>query len=295
MSFKGFNLNTPYPYTIQQLRDEVEYQAALGSKIVRFPISLITTANLRSMPPQDYWQFIYGSCNRYEAIRDIVALRGMKTILDLHHPPGGKTLLRGGTAFNLDFFVEVWKYIAERFKNDPTIGHFELLNEPYVVNNTKDYLALMQKTINAVSAITTNKQFIVMCPSDGPAPFRYMRPVTGNVIYAFHYYLPYEVTFKGVPGFRWVNSNAVYKGTVNRVIANIKDVLRFRDRYHATVVNTEFACSKFSPYQAKWTQDCINAFQSKGIGWIGNEYATIYGVWTPKPDTTEVLRKALLS
>jgi hypothetical protein len=64
---------------------------------------------------------------------------GVKVVVDLHSPPGGKSISGGYQAAlgqiwtdpkTQDKFVEVWRKIATRYQGDQRIWGYDLLNEP---------------------------------------------------------------------------------------------------------------------------------------------------------------------
>ncbi len=75
---------------------------------------------------------------------------GLHVILDLHAAPGGQTGVNhdDGTGFPLVFYVPryrretiaLWQHIAARYRDDPTILGYDLLNEPISPYNDEDLL-----------------------------------------------------------------------------------------------------------------------------------------------------------
>ncbi|MBC7907898.1 MAG: cellulase family glycosylhydrolase [Rhodospirillaceae bacterium] len=75
---------------------------------------------------------------------------GLKVILDLHAAPGGQTGVNhdDGTGFPLVFYVPreerrttaLWREIARRYRDEPTVLGYELLNEPISTYNDEDRL-----------------------------------------------------------------------------------------------------------------------------------------------------------
>jgi len=75
---------------------------------------------------------------------------GVKVIFDLHAAPGGQTGVNhdDGTGFPLVFYLArekrrtaaLWREIARRYRDDPTVLGYELLNEPISTYNDEDLL-----------------------------------------------------------------------------------------------------------------------------------------------------------
>lgn len=72
------------------------------------------------------------------------ANRNMYVIIDLHGAPGGiNGFITSGKAFFNEYWestmyqnltIDIWKAIAERYKNNPTVAAYDLLNEPLSSN-----------------------------------------------------------------------------------------------------------------------------------------------------------------
>ena len=103
----------------------------------------------------------------------------MKIILNVHHSPGS-----GGQISDRGFFTNqdrqerlaaFWKAIAERYKDEPTIVGFDIINEPTVrvvnagghnvnyncvgtpyINYFEDYRKIIQNIVNAIREVNTN-------------------------------------------------------------------------------------------------------------------------------------------
>lgn len=100
----------------------------------------------------------------------------MRIVLNMHHSPG-ETTIGARTLFTdtsrQDRFVAIWKEIAKRYANEPTILGYDLMNEPncrVMPGDTPDnkfegsfnlYQKLMQRTIDAVREVDKNHVIIV--------------------------------------------------------------------------------------------------------------------------------------
>lgn len=75
---------------------------------------------------------------------------GLKVLLDLHAAPGGQTGVNhdDGTGYPVVFYVKrderrttaLWREIARRYRDEPTVLGYELLNEPISTYNDEDLL-----------------------------------------------------------------------------------------------------------------------------------------------------------
>jgi hypothetical protein len=139
------------------------------------------------------------------------ANRGIYVLLDLHGAPGGqnKYLHSGRLGYNklfeeengqytqtaLDYqtrTINVWKELATRYKNNPTVMGYDLLNEPDGRSTPEKLWDYYDKLYKSVLAID-NKHIVMMeCTWDwatlpNPSTMNWT-----NVVYQFHYYCPGE-------------------------------------------------------------------------------------------------------
>ena len=99
----------------------------------------------------------------------------MKIVMNMHHSPGAATIHAPGlfTNPNQDRFVALWRTIAERYANEPTILGFDLINEAkcrILSGDTPEnrfvgafnlYQNLIQRTIDAIREVNNNHVIIV--------------------------------------------------------------------------------------------------------------------------------------
>jgi endoglucanase len=124
---------------------------------------------------------------------------GVYTILDLHGAPGSQNnnvAIIGepasGEFWTSDEYkrrtIELWTQMAERYKDEPAVAGYDLLNEPMDAP-FDDLMALYDDLYKAIRAID-GRHVIIM--QDGFLGFhRFPQPASrgwSNVVYSFHYY-----------------------------------------------------------------------------------------------------------
>lgn len=133
--------------------------------------------------------------------------RGLYVILDMHCVPGaansaGHGDSRGSNDFwniesNQTLFYDVWKTIARRYKNEPWVGGYDLVNESV---NTADQpenklmLSVFKKATSEIRSI--DKNHIIFIEGNWYASdFRGLTPPwDDNMVYSFHkYWVPNTV------------------------------------------------------------------------------------------------------
>ncbi|MGH3087170.1 MAG: glycoside hydrolase family 5 protein [Rubrobacteraceae bacterium] len=103
---------------------------------------------------------------RYRAAVDAAGRAGLEVILDAHNYGGywfeenGKAVERliNGDRVSIENFVDLWKQLSDRFKNDPAVIGYDLMNEPDVAQGrfASEDLAWQAATRMAVAAIRAN-------------------------------------------------------------------------------------------------------------------------------------------
>lgn len=135
---------------------------------------------------------------------------GVRLILDLHVPIGGFWLDRGSDAYSFDLWsepelqqqnAELWREIADRYRDEPAVAAYDLLNEPVTTDSTgeqwKDFAELL---VDAVRSVDENHLLVVegvhgvdgLFGTAGEDP--HFLVDDDNVMYDFHFYEPFAYT-----------------------------------------------------------------------------------------------------
>ena len=117
-------------------RRDIEFIAGLGANTIRlpFPYKLFTD--------EDYMGLTAGQDGfvRVDSVVNWCRDNNLYLILDMHDAPGGQTGDNIDDSYGYPWlfesersqqlFCDIWKKIAERYKNEPVILGYELINEP---------------------------------------------------------------------------------------------------------------------------------------------------------------------
>lgn len=131
--------------------------------------------------------------------------QGLYVIIDMHGAPGGQT----GSNIddspkdqpelfsdkrNQDRLVELWVKIAQRYKDEPTVAAFDLLNEPLpkrtgAEDKYKDQLEPLYKRITAAIRQVDSRHMITLEGADWANDWSvFTAPLDRNLFYQFHFY-----------------------------------------------------------------------------------------------------------
>lgn len=217
------------------------------------------------------------ACQRY----------GLKVVVDMHSPPGGRYENGDIALFHeplfQDHWVALWERIARRYQGHPAIWGYDLINEP--VQHTPspagvaDYLGAQARAARAIRAIDRDRPiFIEANESDSAAGYAELEPIAGvsNLIYQLHVYDSGAFTHQGVHG-AWVP--IAYPGRIGNAAwdkehlrAVLQPVREFQLAYNVHIYVGEFSAIRWAPGAASYLRDCIDLFEEYGWDWTYHAY-----------------------
>ena len=273
---------SPSIYNPQDLTD----LASWGANCIRWQLNNADWA--RTDIPSDpaaYEKWLKPKLDELALVLDQAQTLGLKVILDLHAPPGGR--FPDGTLRMLmdkplqEFFLSIWKHIAQRFKGHPALYAYDLMNEPLQLrpspSGVRDWASLQAAAAAIVRAEDPATAIMLeVDPWDSPEGFAWMEPVNvPNVIYSVHMYWPNEYTHQGVDR-PWVTpeDQPKYPGTFNTrpfdraaLAAQLAPVREFQQAYGARIFVGEFSVVRWAPGGAQYVADLISLFEEYGWDW----------------------------
>lgn len=169
-SEKTFSLNESY-YSNFISNEDLDIIAKSGANIVRLPIEWSYFVELSfddtNRDKNNNYSYSYSMLTgnkleqRFKHIDNIInecGKRGIYVIIDLHVVDGGQNnggirSKRGGYTFfdnrkSINNAIDIWKLIANRYKDNPTIAAYELLNEPGA--NENKLISFYKEAYNAI-------------------------------------------------------------------------------------------------------------------------------------------------
>lgn len=238
-------------------------------------------------PLHDYDQWLEGELKKLDAAAESCRRYGMFIVVDLHSPPGGKATTSWyiGSDHMLftdracqDRFVDVWRRIALRYRDNPVIWGYDLANEPVetlVEEDCDDWHGLATRAARAIREIDSRRAIIVE-PADwgGPGAIVNFQPIdVPNVVYSVHMYLPFHFTHQGIHG---IDKPSVYPGVIDGRMwdrAALEEALRpvvdFQKRYGVHIYIGEFSAIRWAPDNSayRYLKDVIDIFEQHGWDW----------------------------
>jgi endoglucanase len=288
-----------------------------GATLARFQMARNWGRSGTDQDLADYDRWIDSELGHLEQVLAWAGQYGLKIVVDLHQPPGGRTEDSEMAMFYdkrfADHFVAVWQKIAARFKGRPEIFGFDLINEPLQKRRAPfDYWTLQRMAAEAVRAVDPDTPVIIESNEWDSAPaYRYLSPLAmDNVIYQVHMYLPFEFTHQGVfSADSGVRSRVPYpdpgrKWDREYLRHCLQPVLDFQRRHNARIYVGEFSAITWAPGSDRYIADCISLFNEYGWdwsfhafrewpGWSVEHTGNAAGDLRPSPDNPR--KRALLS
>jgi endoglucanase len=244
---------------------------------------------------------------RVDEVVDALLSSGVYVVLDLHHYSQlfGSPLLREkevDPAVLETRLVNIWKQVAQRYRNRSPKLIFELLNEPNGRIDAAAWNALAPRVLAAVRSSNPDRTVVI-----GPVYWNNVRelkslqlPPDRHLIVTIHNYDPFDFTHQGVPYL----GRDIPVGTTccsARQKAEIVDALETA-RSWSVRTGYPLYLGEYGSFEqadmnsrAAYTRIVRDEAEKRGIPWAFWEFASTFGVWSPKTGTwVEPLRKALL-
>ena len=212
----------------------------MSLRVVRLPLYYV------DLQDEDGNPLSYGF-ERIDWVVNASADRGIYVLLDLHGAPGSQSIEAHTGRKNYNMLctdtvtgtmyqtrtVELWEEIARRYKDNPAVMGYDLLNEPTGCEKTELW-DLYDRLYDAIRAIDTNHIIMMEGIWDWdtlPDPKDYGWE---NVVYQFHYYCPGDRCSSDLPYDDYVQA---HKDFINDKIdmANL-----YQDVYQVPAMIGEF-------------------------------------------------------
>jgi len=176
--------------------DDIRFLKAAGFNTVRVPLHYALFVD-----PNDPSHYTGEGYRLLDQLIGWAHAAGLKVIVDLHAAPGGQTGVNhdDGTGFPLVFYVpsyrrqtiDLWRHLAEHYKDEPTVLGYDLLNEPISPYNDVDYLnprlePLYKDIVKAIREVDTHHVVFTAAAQWSTNFSVFGQPYDDNIAYTYH-------------------------------------------------------------------------------------------------------------
>ncbi len=207
---------------------------------------------------------------------------GIKVLVDLHTPPGGRAA--GGVCRMFqekryqDKLIEVWDKIARRYKGREVVYAYDLLNEAVegvVADGLLNWRDLGTKAAKAIRKVDSGKPVVFEPSPWGSADgFDALAPLDlDRVIYSFHMYQPHQFTHQGVYNDK---TGLSYPGLIDgemwdkeRLREAMLPAIEFQQAFNVQIYVGEFSVIRWVPGDSgyMYLRDVTDMFEQYGWDW----------------------------
>jgi len=246
---------------------DIHYLKSTGMNSIRVPFSYRLFTNETYLGATDE--------NRGFALLDKLIKwskkEGIYLILDMHSAPGGQTGDNIDDSYGYPFLFEseqsqqltmaIWKKIADRYKNEPTVMGYDLLNEPiatyFDAAKLNPHLEPLYKRITAAIRTVDKNHMVFLGGAQWDGNFSvFGPPFDDKLVYTFHTYwtdVKQEVIQKFID-FRDKNNVPIYIGETGE---NKDEWIKgFRELLEKNNIGWNYW-----PYKKMYAKSCIIQFQ----------------------------------
>ncbi len=272
--------------------DIMELGQVWHANLMRFQLSNPQRRNLTTPELLNAW--LDEELARLDKVLPLCRKYGVRILIDLHSGPGMSQdeLLHNELSWTIasqNMLVAAWEKMAARYKDNPDIWGYDILNEPrennyiYQPGGALDWNRLAERVAKAIRAVDPVKPVIIEPAMWGsPAGLEAFKPVNvSNVIYSIHFYGPGEFTHQGVhgrpaginyPGM--IGGKKWDKEELRKALAPVRE---FQQKYQVPVYIGEFSVARWAPGGELWLKDVIDIFEEYGWDWTYHAFREYHG------------------
>lgn len=273
-----------------------------NANVIRWQLTRITRPGATATE-EEYDQWLETELKKLDAAVPICEKLGIRIVLDLHSPPGGKGTAGGyaGSDHRLftdktcqDKLVSLWRTMAARYKNAQCIWGYDLVNEPVeddVAEDCDTWQDLATRVARAIREVDPMRTIIVEPARwGGPDGLEELVPIpVSNVVYSVHMYIPHQFTHQNVhsktPAVSYPGVIAGKHWNKARLEEALKPAIDFQNRYNVHIYIGEFSAIRWAPDQSafRYLNDLIEIFEAHEWDWTYHAFREWHG-WSVEHD-----------
>ncbi len=213
---------------------------------------------------------------------------GLYCILDMHAAPGAQNpdwhsdctgeVKFFSDPFNQDRYFRLWRFLADRYKDESAVAGYDVLNEPVLPLIQEGVLKGIYERVTKEIRDIDKQHIIFLEGTEWGARISFLgKPQDKNTAYSIHTYPPPEFTFNWDVGL-------VYPGKVNNIPWNkntleklAKPYRRFMDANDVPLYVGEFGVNWRDGHygELQWVKDMLYMFSKNNLHWTYWTYKTV--------------------
>lgn len=281
---------------------DIEYIASLGFDHVRVPVDYNVLEDEAGVPIESGFKYLTNCCEWCKK-------HGLHMLIDLHEcygysfDPLKKDMDRRKFFYDdalQERFLNLWKKIAEAFKDEQATVAFEPLNEVVLQEVHEAWNAVVKKYIKLIRSICPDVYIVI-----GGVMYNHVSnvklldpPADDKIVYNFHCYEPFLFTHQGaywvdympadfrisyplpIEDYRRISKEAIdvsdgviFRDDVKELSPEFfeiifKEAVEVAAKYDAPLYCGEYGAIDLSdnPSKINWLRDIHTAFKNNGIG-----------------------------
>lgn len=287
-------------------KEDFKRIASLGAKIIRIPLN----ARLIEEEPYLYNKknFIYLD-RAFQWAKDF----NLKIILDLHAACGAQNCDwhsdSTGSAFlwEKDIYrqrtYKLWEIIADRYKYNPSLYAYDILNEPVLgTKNTSVLTAFYKNCLQHIRAID-KKTLIFLEGAQWAQQIDFLKPlINDNIGISIHIYQPLNYVFNFTPFYKYPGRIDGIAWNKNRLFQHLKPYQIFAVKNKVKIFVGEFGINWRGGHygETEWLNDMLDIFDDFGFDYTYWTYKAIAnnvfpdGIYQYIPNNKFILREGPL-
>jgi len=237
-------------------------------------------ADKGDLPAYDAW--LESALAHLDRLLPVCREVGIHVVVDLHTPPGGRDASSECRIFKekrfQDAFLAVWEKIARRYRGNPTVWGYDLVNEPVegvVPEGLMDWRTLATATAKKVRAVDSEHAIIIEPgPWGSVEGLEWFQPIdVPGIVYSVHMYQPFRFTHQGIYNNP---SDVSYPGQIDgkhwdkdQLRAALRPAVEYQRDYGVHIYLGEFSAIRWAPGESacNYLRDCIELFEENGWDW----------------------------
>ncbi|MBS1772111.1 MAG: cellulase family glycosylhydrolase [Bacteroidetes bacterium] len=275
--------------------DDIRTLAAWGANHVRWQLTWgggFPKSKADDATYQQYSDWLNSALDHMNSLLPLCKELGMKVIIDMHTLPGGyhnNNHRLFAEKIWQDNYINTWKDLAMRYKDNPTIYGYDIANEPQdgiIKDGAVGWPTLASMAAHEIRAIDKTHYIIVEARGGNVGSLAGFQPIdVPGIIYSFHMYEPHSITHQNIFSKR---RPTPYPGRVglkywdrDRVFSVLQQIKDWQNKYNVPVYVGEFSCIRWAPGESAYNylKDCIDFFEQAGWGWAYHAFRE-YDGWS---------------